>query len=67
MSSTQDKDIITYTFENIGKALRGEKLSAEEIVVTLFTSLFLAAAAAPFIVNAAFATYDELKKRKIIK
>ena len=66
MSSKQG-DIITYVVENIGKALRGEKLSGEEIVVTLFTSLFLAAAAAPFIVNAAFATYDELKKRKIIK
>ncbi|RLI78624.1 hypothetical protein DRP04_09960 [Archaeoglobales archaeon] len=67
MSSIQDKDIITYVLENIGKALRGEKLSGEEIVVTMFTSLFLAAAAAPLIVSTAFATYDELKKRKIIK
>ncbi|RLI19958.1 hypothetical protein DRO54_07330 [Candidatus Bathyarchaeota archaeon] len=66
MSSKQG-DIITYVVENIGKALRGEKLSGEEIVVTLFTSLFLAAAAAPLIVSTGFAVYDELKKRKIIK
>ena len=57
-------DLFTYLGKTVGKALRGEALSAEEAILSVFLTLALAAAAVPVAIEAGAVTYQYGKSKK---
>ena len=51
-------DLFTYLGNTASKALRGETLSVEEAVLSIFLTLALATAAVPLAIEAGVATYQ---------
>jgi hypothetical protein len=51
-------DLFTYLGNTAGKVLRGENLSVEEAVLSIFLTLALAAAAVPLAIEAGVVTYQ---------
>lgn len=51
-------DLLTYLGNTASKALRGETLSAEEAILSIFLTLALAAAAVPLAIETGVVTYQ---------
>jgi hypothetical protein len=51
-------DLFTYLGNTASKALRGETLSMEEAILSLFLTLAVAAAAVPLAIEAGVVTYQ---------
>jgi len=56
-------DVFSYLGKAVAKVLRGEKLSAEEIIMSSMLSLTLAAAAVPLAIEAGMVTYSYGKSK----
>jgi len=61
------ENIFSYTARTVGMALRGQPLTWEQVLISLITSLSVAALAVPLAVQGGFMAYEEAKRRGYIK